>query len=101
MHMSTIAPHGRRPANGVVVADLSARLPDPSLLRIQRIRTWLAQRSMDADLAPVAAVALFVTADAGVQSTALGVEPEHRAYIAAELRRLADMLCPEAAFAVA
>lgn len=66
----------------------------PHQARGSAIRQWLAIESMRTDLQPAALLALMLTADGCISARSVCMEPEFRPLFAAQLRAVADQLCP-------
>lgn len=71
-------------------------LPPANARRVQAIRQWHAIESMRTDIEQAALVHVLLTADGRLMSRSVGMEPEFRALFAAQLRQLAEQLCPSA-----
>lgn len=83
--------------HGGDVADLSHYRPiAASRQRVRRIKEWHAAQHMRDDMEPAAVVCVTLDAGGRLHATALGLEPELRSHLAAELIRLARELCPSA-----
>lgn len=69
-------------------------LPPVHQQRLQAIRRWHQIESVRTDIEPAALVHVLLTADGTMHARSVGMEPEFRALFAAQLRDLANQLCP-------
>jgi hypothetical protein len=66
-------------------------------LRVKAIKDWFARQHMRSDADPAAVICIVLQADGQLEATGLGIEPENRQHLAAELLRMAYRLDPTAA----
>ena len=77
---------------GAPLADLShIHAPEPNPSRVGDIRRWMLAQAGAAD-APVAGLALTISASGQIQSAVRGIEPEHADLVIEHLERLRTSL---------